>query len=125
MPTNIPVVPIALGAVTRAVIAAMAAGLRRIKAMVRAHRHRRDAITLVSLDDHMLRDIGLTEADVRDAFASRFWEDPTSLLSERLNERRANRARNVAVLKWRGREPERGPDGFRRPRTDRPARQAM
>ncbi|HET7850648.1 MAG TPA: DUF1127 domain-containing protein [Pseudolabrys sp.] len=125
MPTNIPVVPIALGALTRASAIAATGALRLIKAVVRARRHRRDAVTLVSLDQHMLRDIGLTEADLRDAFASRFWEDPTTLLSERLNERRANRARNVAVLTWRGREPDRSADGFTRPRTDRPARRAM
>ncbi len=125
MPANIPVVPIALGALARALAAALTNAARRIRVLLRARRNRRDAITLVSLDQHMLRDLGLTEADLHDAFASRFWEDPTALLTERLNERRTNRARNVAVLKWRGREPERSPDGVKRPRTDRPARQAM
>ncbi|HEU4659873.1 MAG TPA: hypothetical protein VFS63_04360 [Pseudolabrys sp.] len=125
MPTNIPVVPIALGALARALATAAARGSRRIKTIIRARRHRRDAVRLISMDHHMLRDIGLTEADVRDAFASRFWEDPTELLSERLNERRGNRVRNVAVLKWQGGAQERCPDQFKRPRTDRPARQAM
>jgi len=43
---------------------------------------------------------------VRDAFSEPFWEDPTALLRERAIERRLHR-------------------GFRRPRTDRPARETV
>ena len=40
----------------------------------------------------MLADIGLTRADLRDAFSEPFWEDPTALLRERALERRVSRA---------------------------------
>ena len=36
----------------------------------------------------MLADIGITRADVRDAFSEPFWDDPTALLRERALERR-------------------------------------
>jgi len=38
----------------------------------------------------MLADIGITRADVRDAFSEPFWDDPTALLRERALERRLN-----------------------------------
>ena len=40
----------------------------------------------------MLADIGVTRADVRDAFSSRFWEDPTDAVAERVGERRCHPA---------------------------------
>ena len=40
----------------------------------------------------MLTDIGITRADLRDAFSAPFWEDPTVLLNERALERRLSRA---------------------------------
>jgi len=125
MPKNIPVVPVALGALAGVLIAATAAVARRFKALVRARRNRRDANVLAGLDQHMLRDIGISRSDLNDAISSPFWEDPTELLCNRLEERRANRARNIAVLTWRGRELNRAQGGYTRPRTDRPARQAM
>ena len=125
MPTNIPIVPIALGGLVRALIEASMKMTRRLKAFVRARRNRRSANALAGLDRHMLKDIGLSRSDLRDAFSSPFWEDPTELLRERSNERRVNRPRNVAVLKWRGHELNRPSEGYTRPRTDRPARQAM
>ena len=60
----------------------------------------------------MLADIGITGADVRDAFSEPFWEDPTALLRERAIERRMNRALRMPAVE----------SGFRRPPTDRPAR---
>jgi hypothetical protein len=53
----------------------------------------------------------------RDAFSEPFWDDPTALLRERAIERRMGfprASRTVAVE-----------NGFRRPPTDRPARQAI
>ena len=38
---------------------------------------------LASLDRRMLADIGITRADLRDAFSEPFWDDPTALLRER------------------------------------------
>ena len=57
-----------------------------------ARRNRRQASQLAALDRHMLADIGITRADVQDAFSEPFWEDPTALLHERAIERRLNRA---------------------------------
>ena len=58
-----------------------------------AWRHRRDVEVLSSFDDHMLADIGLTRADLRDAMAGPRWHDPTVLLLDRRRERRASRRR--------------------------------
>jgi uncharacterized protein YjiS (DUF1127 family) len=110
MSANIPVLPIAGGTAVRALASLLALVTHWLKALAQARRHRREAQMLAGLDRHMLADIGITRADVRDAFSEPFWEDPTALLRERAIERRLNR---VA-------EP-----GFRRPPTDRPARQTV
>ena len=47
---------------------------------------------MAGLDRRMLADIGLTRADVRDAFSAPFWDDPTALLRARAIERRVQRA---------------------------------
>ena len=73
---------------------------------------------LAGLDRNMLADIGLTRADLNDALSGAFWEDPTALLRERAIERRLYRVRPAQPL----------PDvenGFHRPPTGRPARQAI
>jgi len=114
MNTNIPVLPVAGGTLLRAFFAVLAFVTRWLKDRARAHRHRREAAALAGLDRRMLADIGISRADLRDAFSEPFWADPTVLLRERVSERRANRN----VLGTRA-EP-----GFRRPPTDRPARQA-
>jgi uncharacterized protein YjiS (DUF1127 family) len=54
-------------------------------------RHRRDAAMLASFNDRMLADIGLTRADLNDAFAEPPWRDPTAVLVVRARERRAGR----------------------------------
>ena len=108
--TNIPVLPVAASTVLRAFFAVLALVTRWLKERARVRRHRREAAALAGLDRRMLADIGISRADLRDAFSQPFWGDPTMLLRERVNERRANR--NVL-----GTEP-----GFRRLRTDRPAR---
>ena len=83
-----------------------------LKRLARARRHRRQAAALVGCDGRMLADLGISRADLRDAFSEPFWEDPTALLRERALERRWNRAL--------ARE-----EAFRRLRTDRPARQSL
>lgn len=50
----------------------------------------RSALTqLAQLDDHMLRDIGVTRGDVRDAASEPLWRDGTHVLIARAVERRA------------------------------------
>lgn len=52
---------------------------------------RRVMAQLAGLEDHMLKDIGITRADVRDAASEPFGTDPTRLLVLRSTERRAAR----------------------------------
>jgi uncharacterized protein YjiS (DUF1127 family) len=63
----------------------------RAKRLERSIEHRRAAQALVRFDDRMLADIGLTRADLRDAYAVSLWTDPTSLLRARALERRLAR----------------------------------
>jgi uncharacterized protein YjiS (DUF1127 family) len=86
-----PVLPIAAGTLARVFAALVAPVVMSSKAIARALRHRREANVLARLDRHMLADIGITRTDVRDAFSAPVWEDPTALLSDRVNERRHNR----------------------------------
>jgi uncharacterized protein YjiS (DUF1127 family) len=83
-----------------------------VKRVARARRHRRQAAALAHLDVRMLADIGISRADLRDAFSGPFWEDPTALLRERALERRLHRA-----LKQ--------DQAFRRLRLDRPPQQTV
>jgi uncharacterized protein YjiS (DUF1127 family) len=101
--------PLGAGSAILPVFAAVSGWLKR---MARARRHRRQAAALANVDGRMLADIGISRADLRDAFSEPFWEDPTALLRERALERRWNRAL--------ARE-----DAFRRLRTDRPARESI
>ena len=121
MSAKVPVLPIAGATALRGSFAMLALVARWLKELARARRHRRDARVLAGLDRHMLADIGVSHADIRDAFASRFWEDPTALLSERADDRRL----------YRGARPPRVDAskltecGFVRPATNRPARQTI
>ena len=72
-------------------LALLALVTRWLKDLARARRNRREAVTLAGLDRRMLADIGITRADVSDAFSEPFWEDPTALLRERAIERRLHR----------------------------------
>ena len=107
MTAKIPVLPLAGATALRALLALMALVTRWLKELARARRNRREAVKLAGLDRRMLADIGISRADVSDAFSEPFWEDPTALLRERAIERRLNRG------------------AFRRPRTDRPARETV
>lgn len=60
----------------------------RLVNFVRAYKNRRDIQLLAGFDDYMLRDIGLTRGDLRDAAAEPLWRDPTSILVTRVRERR-------------------------------------
>jgi uncharacterized protein YjiS (DUF1127 family) len=119
MTTAYPVLPLAAGTLTRALGAAINVVVISVKSVNRAVRHRRDARMLAGLDGRMLADIGLTQSDVQDAFSEPLWADPTALLKERAIERRMNRARTRVVL-WQGDSKT-----FRRPATNRPARETV
>jgi uncharacterized protein YjiS (DUF1127 family) len=124
MSARYPVLPIAAGASLRAFAAVLALVIYWAKQMVRVRRHRREAAMLAGVDGRMLADIGITRSDVRDAFSEPFWEDPTALLRERALERRWNSVlqRDELANRASGQHVE---SGFRRPSTDRPARQAV
>ncbi len=55
----------------------------------RAVEHRRALAQVAGLDDHMLRDIGLTRSDIHDAASVPLTQDPTRMLVLRATERRA------------------------------------
>jgi uncharacterized protein YjiS (DUF1127 family) len=117
MNAKIPVLPIAGGTLVRALLALVALLMSWLKRFSRARQNRRQAAGLAGLDRLMLADIGITRADLHDAFSEPFWDDPTALLRERAIERRMGfprASRPVAVE-----------NGFRRLPTDRPARQAI
>ena len=92
MNANIPVLPLAAGTLVRAFASLLAHVTHWIKKLIRTRRHWNEATTLASLDRRMLADLGISRADLRDAFSEPFWEDPTALLRERAIERRMNRA---------------------------------
>ena len=89
---NFPVLPIAGGVLVRAFVALLAMVTRWVKKLLRARRNWNEASTLANLDRRMLADMGITRADLQDAFSEPFWEDPTALLRERALERRLNHA---------------------------------
>jgi uncharacterized protein YjiS (DUF1127 family) len=125
--TTFPVVPIAAAAPLRAFAVMSATVGGWLKAFARARRNRAQARILAGADSQMLSDMGITRADLRDAFSEPFWEDPTALLRERSTERRLNR--QVAGIGFASGLPSvRAPklqSGFRRPPLDRPARQTI
>jgi uncharacterized protein YjiS (DUF1127 family) len=89
---NFPVLPIAGGVLVRAFVALLAMVTRWVKKLLRARRNWNEASTLANLDRRMLADMGITRADLQDAFSEPFWEDPTALLRERALERRLDHA---------------------------------
>ena len=78
------------GALVRAFVTLLAIVARWVKKLLRARRNWHEATTLANLDRRMLADMGITRADLQDAFPEPFWEDPTALLRERALERRLN-----------------------------------
>lgn len=95
-----------------------------IRAVLRALKNRRNAAMLAERDDRMLKDMGLTRSDLRDAYAEPLWRDPTEILVKRAGERRASRQRMAAINVLRSVDsPSLAPEpGFSRPATSRPAR---
>jgi uncharacterized protein YjiS (DUF1127 family) len=96
MSANYPILPLGGSTLIRAFASLLAFLTYWIKELARARRHRREANVLAGLDRRMLADIGITRADVRDAFSEPFWDDPTTLLRERALERRTKHAVNKA-----------------------------
>ena len=70
------------------------AGAARVAALWNAVKNRRSVARLLEWDDRMLRDVGLTQGDVRAALSGRLTEDPANRLDafygERRNATRAN-----------------------------------
>jgi len=116
MTTNVPVLPVAASTLVRASLALISLITHWLRSLARARRHRREAHALAGLDRRMLADIGITRADLRDAFSEPFWDDPTALLRERALERRLSRAVTGAKRRPTVASP------FRQPETGRPAR---
>ena len=114
MTAKIPVLPVAGGTLLRAFLSLLALVTLWVKNVQRARRHRREALALAGLDQNILADIGLNRSDLSDAFATPFWEDPTTLLRERAIERRINRS-SLGMTRF-------DTEGFHRPPTNRPAR---
>ena len=77
--------------VPRPLAARCRALIRRVAELTRAISGRRVLANLARLDDHMLKDIGLSRSDLSDAAALPFLSDPTTKLLERAAERRAAR----------------------------------
>jgi uncharacterized protein YjiS (DUF1127 family) len=100
------VLPLAGSALLRAFASLLALVTYWLREFVRARRHRREAHMLAGLDRRMLADIGITRADVRDAFFEPFWDDPTALLRERALERRLNHSIRRAEFDMGARRPE-------------------
>jgi uncharacterized protein YjiS (DUF1127 family) len=119
MSTKIPVLPLATASLARGFAGLTAVVAHWSLRFARALRHRHEARALAGLDQHMLADIGITAADLRDAFSRPIWEDPTELLIERVGERRSNRPRSALHVKAVAE------NAFRQPPTDRPARQTI
>jgi uncharacterized protein YjiS (DUF1127 family) len=120
-----PVLPIALGALGQAASAVAGTVASGLKAFGRAWQNRRQAQALARLEPRMLADMGINHADLRDAFSSPLWEDPTELLQERAAERRCNRSAGVTsiapVIGSEAGAPPAG-TGFRVQSLTRPAR---
>ncbi len=99
----------------------------RVSQVARALKHRHDAQMLAGLDERMLKDIGLTRSDLRDAYAEPIWRDPTAVLVERAGERRTHRRRHAFGLQANVTSaPPLAPEsGCSVPPTNRPARFAI
>ncbi len=88
MPAALSLALLAGRSALRAAAALAAVAGRRIGHVIRVIRNRHASAMLARLDDRMLADIGITRADLRDAFAEPLWHDPTDVLARRARERR-------------------------------------
>jgi uncharacterized protein YjiS (DUF1127 family) len=77
----------------------------RVAAVWQAAKNRRSVNSLLAWDDRMLRDIGLTQNDVRSALSGTIGEDPSPRLELLSRERRASvraRRREQAIRRELG-----------------------
>lgn len=97
------------GAVATLVLLAASAigqGAKAAAHLRRALQRRRVITQLAQLDDHMLRDIGLTRGDLRDAAAAPMGADPTQVLVLRTTERRVAQRLTQWARQQRARVPD-------------------
>ena len=88
MRTAIPFLPTAPVTHTLRVGARAATWLKTsIRAWAQTRRHHREVALLQTFDERMLRDVGLTRADVQWAAATPFWRDPAAILKDRAGPR--------------------------------------
>jgi len=73
-------------------VAVRGAVILNLRQFARIRKHRRDVAFLETLDDRMLRDIGLTRSDLRCATSEPFWRDPGPILVSRAGWRGTTRA---------------------------------
>ena len=91
----------ALTTVSSRVVAAMAVLGRFAAAVQKAQERRRIVHNLASLDDHMLRDIGLNRCDVDSVMAESALTDGTLILADRVRDvRRHQRALAQEAQSW-------------------------
>ena len=90
-------------------VAALAVLVRFAARVQKAQERRRIVHSLASLDDHMLRDIGLNRCDVDSVMAEPVLTDGTLLLAERVMDgRRHQRALAREAQTWATLTPEAG-----------------
>ena len=65
--------------------------LRHARRIAAALKHRRELARLACLDDRMLADIAVLRSDLDTALRAPLWQDPSSILAERVRFRRAPR----------------------------------
>src|SRR5262249_26465282 len=87
MSVSYPILPVG-GTLLRGFASVLAVVTHWLKGFICARGPGGPAKLLTAFDGRMLADIGITRADVRDAFSEPFWDDPTALLRERALERR-------------------------------------
>ena len=101
-----------------ALLSALFASLRKV---AQALKNRREATALAGMDERMLRDIGLTRSDLRDAYAEPLWRDPTDILATRAQDRRRHRGARDSKAFFAS-PPLVPHEGFTVPDTNRPSR---
>jgi uncharacterized protein YjiS (DUF1127 family) len=67
-----------------------------LAAFAQSRRHHREVAVLQTFDERMLRDVGLTRADVQCAASIPFWRDPAATLKDRAGPRGHNRRPTAA-----------------------------
>ena len=102
------------------ILSGLVTGVRKL---AQALKNRRDAAMLAHMDERMLRDIGLTRSDLRDAYAEPLWRDPTDILAGRARDRRRHRIQDTKA--FFASPPLVPHDGFSVPNTNRQSRHTV